>query len=756
MLRQHSYSKGNSAFITVLICTILYFFLMASWGLAEEKAGYDNAITVYNKNRQAVIDENQSANRSFLNEVALIKNDIALQSQKVAETTKELKRVESIIFKNTADSNRLSATQSRVSAVLFPMLSALSLMSSFLPPIKQLSALILVFLCITVLNVFLYLFFKQKPFFIRYKIHLIIALTLCIGAIASPLFAAEQTKREQVISKLDTTEKILSKSEYERFIAILEEKQMNQILIPELQSGDPLFKVFRNVTIETPEYWFTLAALYTHEQQNGKAIDAVKRITSSTRLVANADHQNIILNSFKYLLQEKQTQIISSIIDSLGGAVMEVSTSLELAILLKQNGMQTSADKTLSYAIIKANSVFDLTILAKFFIDRKEYDKSSEALEKAIIGSKTKEEIMALAETAITLGNNKLITKFISTVDVVLSEYQDKMDVVDVFIKHDRKEEANILFGTMIKAGMVKSTESTKKLLYLIEASLVRNFIPQASDASEKLIFMLGGFSKAKSFLMKTETHLATAQGLPDANNIMLPQFYGLSKEEQGRNDEAEEAYIRATLDSLTTIISSYGYTIPESLNDFYLLGRIWIKGNRADLIGQLDRVYSILEKQFMKNVAEKNQAQLKTLREEAVALKGHVSKLQNDLEKIKQRATKSYIKLVMQAGSTIATILFLLAALTGCIVLASNYCKELSMGKTFGFLMKFSETVGWLQVLSVLGLISGFFYILFAQLFLMLQMVQENTKRIATLFPALLPTAQEPIVEYRKEGKMS
>jgi hypothetical protein len=61
-------------------------------------------------------------------------------------------------------------------------------------------------------------------------------------------------------------------------------------------------------------------------------------------------------------------------------------------------------------------------------------------------------------------------------------------------------------------------------------------------------------------------------------------------------------------------------------------------------------------------------------------------------------------------------------------------------MGKTFGFAIKLWETTGWLQMLSVLGVISGLLSVIFSQLLLIFQSIQENTHK--ALYTHFLPNS--------------
>ena len=722
-------------------CTVFFFLVFAllhcgSWCAAQDQVQQAGPIATYQKNRQQFIDEQQKAQQAFKTQADALNQEIAGLKQDIEQKKQALNRIEAEITRNSAGRSTLAVLQSGTSFFLFPLIALYSQISSIFSGQGQ-SILLLIFLSLTVLNVFLYLLFKQELFYRRYRILLIVAVVLLIGSIASPLFADEKDKQNEVVSKLKIAEEVLSRSDHQRFIEILEKKPMQRIRVPPLQSGDSLFKVHPEVAVGSPEYWFTLAALYTHENMKRKALDAVKKITQESWLQETEEHQEILINSIKYLIQNQQTEDVMASIDSLSGTITNVNTLLNMAVLLKENSMQASSEKVLGYAILKANRVEDLIELSKYFQEKNEFTKSNEALEKAVGRVQNTEEVLMLAKAALGVKKDGLLANITKAMHEGTTDYQAKMQLVDLLLDNGRKEEAVDLVSKIIKEDSSRSQRNVDKLLYMINAALKRNMLPQATTASETLIALLG-LQHAMDTSVQTEKKLKSMEGVPDEEKIRLPHFYGLVNEEQGFNDKAEEAYIQSVLGSLATIIDSYGYKLPDSRNDFYLLGRTWAKANRSELIGHLDKVYSVIEKDFIAKQSTENDKQLQVLQEEIQALKNQSQQLDQTLVTTKKKSTSAFIKLVVQAISTMATILFLVAVAIGCIVLSHRYSRRLSVGKTFGFSMKFCETAGWLQVLSILGVVNGLAIVFVAQFFLIFQMVQENTRQTAAGLPPL------------------
>ena len=164
-----------------------------------------------------------------------------------------------------------------------------------------------------------------------------------------------------------------------------------------------------------------------------------------------------------------------------------------------------------------------------------------------------------------------------------------------------------------------------------------------------------------------------------------------------------------------------------------------------------MDRVYSIIEKQFITRQESKNNERLALLNQEAETLKKAAKELQNSIGASEREASRAMVRWVLQSLSTVATVAFILAALIGCGMIAYHYCQRLTMGRTFGFFVKLWESTGWLQVLSILGAATGLVSIVVSQALLMFQMIQENTHRVAAAIP---PTTSLKPAEGHHPGK--
>lgn len=713
------------------LALVLYSFCPS---LAQEVKTGQEAISAYQKHRLDFVSKQKSTSQSYQDKATSLQKEINLLQKEISGQNSELAKLSAKVAENEDTIRVLNSVQLGASSGLFPVLSAVSLFTSAVLGVTGGRGMILIyfFLSLTMINTLLYLYFKEKPFYAKYKRPLIIACVLLICMISSPLLADDLSKREEVINQLKNTAKVLSLSDHQRFIAILESKANPVVDLPSLESGNPLFEVFRQVYADSPEYWFTLAALYTHEQQNGKALDAVKQITQGTGLRNKDSHRMMFLNSITYLLQQNQTEPATAAIDSLSEGLLDVTSLLKLADVLQKNSMQPSAEKVLGYSINKANSVPDLIKLASYLIDNGKPEKGTEALAKALSYSNTAEDLLLVAETAIATKKDPIIAQLVQKTGEIVNDYAERMRLIDLLLKNSRKEEAVMLFKGMVDGVTPRTKNNTDALLYLIDAALQRDLLPQAISATGRLYLFLG--SGSETFNMELKAKLKSSEGIPDEDKIMLPQFYGLINEEQQIYDEAEAIYIKTVLSSLSNILKSYGYELPKSLNNFYLLGRIWVKNNQGDLVGELDHVYGIIEEQFLKQQSLQNEKQIEELQNTITELRKSKDQILTEVEKKKVQVTVSIRRMIEHLFSVVATIIFLIAALIGCLVIAGRYSKTLTLHKTYGFFWKFIEASGWLQVLSILSCITGVIQVIFSQFFQIFCQNQENTRKLCDL----------------------
>ena len=119
----------------------------------------------------------------------------------------------------------------------------------------------------------------------------------------------------------------------------------------------------------------------------------------------------------------------------------------------------------------------------------------------------------------------------------------------------------------------------------------------------------------------------------------------GLINEDINKLSKAENLYMQAVINSLAVVNDSYGDELPQTLNEYFLLGRLWQQEQRTKLLLSLDRVYTLLEQRVLVNLKDKERkvllheqlSRLEQLHEEKKQLQKQL-----DQQKERNRATHS------------------------------------------------------------------------------------------------------------------
>ena len=168
---------------------------------------------------------------------------------------------------------------------------------------------------------------------------------------------------------------------------------------------------------------------------------------------------------------------------------------------------------------------------------------------------------------------------------------------------------------------------------------------------------------------------------------LKLPsRFFRSFTEELSFYSEAESVYSVTVRASLDKIIQSYGNDLPVSLNDYHLLGRMWLKDDRTNLLTRLDSVYNILEEQFLKVQAGQYEESLNVQQAELEALRKAAEKTTAKLVTLTTEAAEKKYKVLAHTVSLYSIIIFLFVSLLGCGVMSWKYSRKMLEHKTFAW----------------------------------------------------------------------
>jgi len=569
------------------------------------------------------------------------------------------------------------------------------------------------------------------------RIAIIASAIILVCAIASPLFAANMQTEEQVAQKLESVGKVLGQSDYQRWIEILKNLSQGQAVnVRPLRSGDPRFPVFSRVTSGSPGYWSTLAGLSSHENHPGEMLAAIDGLVQSlAQSGLGADGRlEMALHCLDYLLEKQETNRVTNAVEKFVTSIGDTGVLLKLAATLEKGGQQSSAQKALEQAVMRANSAETLFELARYFVHVNKGDKAGEALIKALSRCNTAEKFTELIAIAFDAKNDGVIKDGIEAFKKNSFPVDRQMRFIDFLLQHNRKEDAIAIFTNVVNSSLDRDE---KVWLFLIDAALERGLIDEALSATWNLYKMVrgsGGDGGAAYVIPFAERRLHKATTLPDPKGVMLPEFYGLLYEEKELNDMAERTYIVSLLSSLERILNSHGYDLPQTPNGYYLIGEIWTKNNKIELLKRLDLVYQAIERQVLNRMERGDQDDVRwqPLQTKLQGLEQHFSTLQKLSMEKELELSRSARKTFFHVISTIASYIFFIAATVGCATIAWRYSRTLTSCRTFGFFFKFIEITSWLRVMSIIGVVSGILGVVLGQFNQIFQQNQEHNKRAA------------------------
>jgi len=705
-------------------------------------------------------------------------------------------------------------------------------------------SILFIFLPLTILNIFLYLFFQQRPTFTRYKKILIALLVTAFLACATSLLAAPMDKRQEVQSKLDFTEKILALKGNAKAIAILKSGNKGQTVLPaNLVSGDKWLTVYPTVTTNSPEYYVTLAALYSAEKETAKAVESLKNIAENTALEGEPDDKTIV-DTIHFLVENGHLDIAHTMVTNFAGLITDTNILFDLAQYIGAYSMRDSFSYTMELLEEKSATTAELLAVASSYYKSGETDRAQSILARALDASRDMNDILLIARACIRLQSGSLLEQLPAKMenlpadpglaidlaklyheqqeyplaaavlklaisqatrleqlesvtqaavelklefllekirekvillnpalqkglsdDAFQQAYAQVLQFVDFLINEKMPANAAKLYDaliTRIKEERVKDDQYVSFMLHSTFDALQRNM----KEKAENIVFKLSMLIKPRTtsfstYLTLPENLLQSLHGLPDLDRVSVPLFNGLINEDMGQFSKAERVYMQAVIYALDSVNRSQGDQLPETLNEFFLLGRLWQNENMIKDLTSLDQVYSLLENRILESLEQKERdkllteplarvAELKEKREKQLGLikvfdarmaklkaadaDRQVQKVKNAqaaLDARKKTVTTLTRKVLLKAVSTLIIQLMLLGLIIGCAAIAWQYSQRLKEHRTYGFFSRFLELSGWLRVFSIIGIVSGFISIIFSQFLQIFQKVHESSQQM-------------------------
>jgi len=561
---------------------------------------------------------------------------------------------------------------------------------------------------VTIINSVLFLYFRERELFIkRKKIIFIIAASLFF-LFASPALVQANENTEKLIFKISETERIINLPPLEKEIRILESYKGRQGLvveIPKIKIENPDLKPLDTVQIGKWSYYYTLATLYNEADQLGAAVDNLGLMFKKLDKKPTKLQMDSALNSIHFLLKNDQISLTSQSLSHFIPTIYDLSVLLNLTDYLLQYHMDDSAKQALNQAIKIADNEAALLQLSQYHLDKGKYDAAVEVIDQAIQKTRSKDKLVELIKFAMQNKMENSINRGIKKLPKVTQSLESYFQLADYLLSDQRLEQASRTISMGIDSIPFRTHKDAYVEKYLTAAKLAseRKDYAQAIRAIEKLGGVLG--SNALDFKVPLSFVSFDKDKLPTDENISLPAFYGNLQEKSGFSDKAESSYLQAATQVLDTAQKNFRFD--TGLNNFFYLWQFYKERRDYQTLEKLDFIFSYMEDQYLKKIQHDHQQQVKSL--SAVIDKLKSKKVDTSLKTTNPTRQYERIFATILYGLRGLSVGFLLVSmLYFCIKYARIYSQKSLELKTYGFLAKFFESIGWCYCFTISGLVQG------------------------------------------------
>lgn len=705
----------------------------------EPLAGKNDQILkqLNNKRQQYYKKKNELVSRHD-SEIKQLKDKKTVLNKKIGDAKKEISSLQNNLQKSQDHFLYVARIQKVIAIGLYPLglIFTLSIFEA-LSSTDTLSLFLYIFFPLTILNGCIYLYFRERSLFLRKKKAILIAAGILLILFFMPAFASGATSEQPdpLIDKLEKCEQIMSLTDLQRIIKRLEsaESQKGKIIsLPEMTVRNPILKPLNKVNVGTPSYYFTLAAFYFEDNRKGMAVDAIKKIYDHHSYFADKEQIPFATNGIKFLLEQEQIESASQAIPKVLPYIKDVSVLLDLADFLEKAHMDKSARETLQKAINIASDPDELINLSRFLIKKDRLEDAIQSTGKAIKITKDLSKLIEIITFSMENGMEDIVTAGINKSIRLAGTPEEYFLMVDFLLKNNRLEQAANTLSQAIDSIKKDSKGYAEQLLKLADMALQRKLYEQAVNAVEKLSIYLG--INAFDYNIKAPEILPYKDPLPTNKNIALPTYYGILQQKSGFMDKAEISYRNSIVHQLNGIIDGFGFDVKANLNDFYYLWKLYAMKDSNDILSKMDFIYSLLENQYLTNIETMHTSRIEEEREIINELDEKYKSHLQEIKKLNQENFKVSIASFLHSARSLSLLSLIIILLIGCSIKAAQHAKKLSSYKSYGFIGKFIECIGWVDILKVVNIPAGILTIFIAQAMQIFQRHEQYTEKIFNL----------------------
>jgi hypothetical protein len=320
-----------------------------------------------------------------------------IQSEYDAKKAEIRSQIETLENENALKRDRIESIRSRL-AIKAIFLKALRLGMGWLS---------VPFFYITLILAFLYLFYRKRDLFERYRKFIIVIGTALFVLYTTSLFAAptdDHPLKEEMSGKLDMINRLLDASDLDRAIVKIEIAKKGKVDIGEISVASDRMIPLGLVRVGSLEADYTLGCLYLEAGQSGTAAKLFKKILAKKNLKLKGDAYGLGENILWYFTQAKDTEGVHLAIMGLSANTKEQRSLLDSVKFLIDAGAQDQAENALSTILKRMKQTQDYLQAATFLHGLGRSDESSVMYEKALTAARSSSAFLSLARYAYDNG----------------------------------------------------------------------------------------------------------------------------------------------------------------------------------------------------------------------------------------------------------------------------------------------------------------------------------------------------------------
>jgi tetratricopeptide (TPR) repeat protein len=590
---------------------------------------------------------------------------------------------------------------------------------------------------LAVVNHFLYLLFREKAFFTRYRKPILIILAALLVACLLPLLASAQTEGTGASGgegnapgpfeqKLGEVNRLMKMSPAERQIALMEHAREGEMVLQKIPVKDPyLIPSDGKVETGSPDFLYTLAALYRAVGKEEKVLETLKRLDD---LPLQKKWFDSYLKSYPRLLEMdlKNNQImeasrIAHRLIEIHGEQGNTNALMDFSVFLNDHQMSQSANEAIGKATQVVGAGQDALDLTDYLLAANRVSEASALLGRIIAGSENLKDLLPVLGFCMEKGLSQETSKAIEKAGELCKTPGDDVRLSQFLFEKDRKEES----AKALSAGKERA-EKLEDLLSIAQTARGQGFLTLAIEAIERAVMT---DPRAAEHHLPSPLLLGEKGNLPTEEPISLATYLGIMQELDRRMESAQTSYKVSPEQALDRIAESYGQIPEGNLNDFFYLKQFWARQDPEQL-KRLLPLYARLQEKALERVTRQGKEKLSALKEEIRVLKEARDKARQNLKSLRSERNKATMAVFLYALRGLAWTIFGILVVAGCVIKAVRSFRNAPRFKFYAFWWRFQESLGWSLIMGIVLIPVGLCLVLWGQLMAMLQSVEKGIQR--------------------------